>query len=290
MPLFAPDVIPAYPGPAHGVQLGPNVITDDGNESIANIFYFGAFADKNNGIVYHDLTGLFPFMLFDGSICFFVLYHYESNAILATPIAGLDNVSIYIAYKKFFEDLTAKGFKPKLNVMDNQVTQHIKKFLTENDCKLQIVKPHNHGVNAAKRAIQTFKGAFIAALATTDSDFPLQLWDRLTPQVEDTLNMLRASRINPSKSAYKILNGPYDWNRYPLVPLGCKAVVYKDSDTRGSWASRGVDAFYLGPAKDHYRWDNCYIPDTRAYRVYGSMELFLQHCQLPSMTLLDLPK
>jgi hypothetical protein len=82
--------------------------------------------------------------------------------------------------------------------MDNQATWHIKKNLTKNDCKLQIDKPHNHHVNTAKQAIQTFKAVFIAALATTDSDFPLQLWDRLTPQVKDTLNMLQASRINPS--------------------------------------------------------------------------------------------
>jgi hypothetical protein len=286
LPLFAPDVIPAYPSPAHSVQPGLNVIADDGNESIANIFCFGAFADKNSVIVYHDLTGLFPFMLFDGSICFFVLYNYESNAILATPIAGLDDVSIFNTYKKYFKDLTAKGFKPKLNVMDNQATRHIKKILTKNDCKLQIVEPHNHRVNAAERAIQTFKGVFIviAALATTDSDFPLQLWDRLTPQVKDTLNMLQASRVDPSKLAYEILNGPYNWNRYPLAPLRCKAVVYKDGNTRGSWASRGVDAFYLGPAKDHYRCNNYYIPDTRNSRVSESMELFLQHCQLPSMT------
>jgi hypothetical protein len=99
LPLFMPDVIPDYPGPAYGTQQGPNVIADDGNESIANIFCFGAFANKNSGIVYHDLTGLFPFMSFNGSICFFVLYHYASNAILATPIAGLDDVSIFNAYK-----------------------------------------------------------------------------------------------------------------------------------------------------------------------------------------------
>jgi hypothetical protein len=60
-------------------------------------------------------------------------------------------------------------------------------------------------------------------------------------------------------------------------------VVYKDGDTRGSWASRGVNAFYLGPAKDHYRCDKYYIPETRAYCVSGSTELFPQHCQLPSM-------
>ncbi len=168
--------------------------------------------------------------------------------------------------------------------MDNQATKHIKKFLTRNNCKLQVVEPHNHQVNAAKCAIQTFKAAFIAALATRDRDFPLQLWDRLTLQVQDTLNLLCALRIDPTKSAYEISNGPYDWNRYPLAPLGCKVVVYEDGDTRGLWASRGVDAFYLGPAMDHYQCDHYYIPDTRAYRISGSSELFPQHCQLPSLT------
>jgi len=248
------------------------------------VFVFGAFADKNNGIVYHDLTGSFPFMSLDGSICFFILYHYELNSILATPIAGLDDKSIFEAYKTRFRELEAKGFKPKLNVMDNQATKHIKQFLTENECKLQLVEPHNHRVNASERAIQTFKDAFIAALATTDSDFPLQLWDKITPQVQDTLNLMRASSVDPTKSAYEILNGPYDWNRYPLAPLGCKAVIYEDGDTRGSWASRGVDGWYLGPSKDHYRCALYFIPETRAYRISGSTELFPQHCQMPCLT------
>jgi hypothetical protein len=139
-------------------------------------------------------------------------------------------------------------------------------------------------VNAAERAIQTFKDAFIAALATTDSKFPLQLWDRLTPQVRDTLNLMRASRINPNILAYKALNGPYDCNRYPLVPLGCKAVVYKDGDNRGLWASRGINGWYLGPSKDHYQFALHYIPETRAYRILGLTELFPQHCQLPNLT------
>ena len=275
-----PPVLPLFNN-----RPNPHIfVDDDEGASGANIFCFGAFADRTSGIVYHDLTGSFPFMSYDGSVCFFVLYHYESNAILATPIAGLDDVSIFEAYKKYFEELTQKGYKPKLNVMDNQATKHIKKYLTEQECKLQVVEPHNHRVNAAERAIQTFKAAFIAALATTDSDFPLQLWDRLTPQVQTTLNMLRTSRIDPTKSAYEILYGPYDWNRYPLAPLGCKAVVYEDGDTRGSWASRGVDAFYLGPALDHYRCNHYYIPETRAYRISGSAELFPQHCQLPTLT------
>ena len=262
----------------------PNIIVDDDDDSTANIFCSAAFADKFSGVVYSDLTGNFPFMSFDGNVCFLVVYHYESNAILATPIAGLDDMTIFKAYKAIFEDLKEKGYKPKLNVMDNQATKYIRKFLTEEECKLQLVEPHNHRVNAAERAIQTFKDAFIAALATTDRDFPLQLWDKLTPQVITCLNLLRASRTDPTKSAYEILNGPYDWNRYPLAPLGCKAIIYEDGDTRGSWASRGVDGWYLGPSLEHYRCDKYYVPETRAYRISGSTELFPQHCQLPDMT------
>ncbi len=89
VPVFVQPHIPdpAYPGPTYGARMGPQVVDNNSNESIANIFCFGAFADKNSGIVYHDLTGSFPFMSFNGSVCFFVLYRFESNAILATPIA-----------------------------------------------------------------------------------------------------------------------------------------------------------------------------------------------------------
>jgi hypothetical protein len=51
--------------------------------------------------------------------------------------------------------------------MDNQATKHKKKILNKNECKLQLVEPHNHRVNAAEHAVQTLKDAFIAALATT---------------------------------------------------------------------------------------------------------------------------
>jgi hypothetical protein len=87
-----------------------------------------------------------------------------------------------------------------------------------------------------------------------------------------------------TSNANKVLYGQYDRNQYPLVPLGCKAVVYEDGDTRGSRALRGVDDWYLGPSMDHYRCDLYYIPETRGYQILGSTELFLQHCQLPDMT------
>ena len=168
--------------------------------------------------------------------------------------------------------------------MDNQASKQIKRFLTTQECNLLLVEPHNHRINAAERAIQTFKDHFVSALATTDSEFPLQLWDRLSPQIETTLNLMRRSRIDPSKSAYEVLHGPYDWNRFPLAPPGCKAVIYESPAQHGSWGSRGVDAWYLGPSLDHYRCCHYFVPETRAYRISGSAELFTQHCQVPYLT------
>ncbi len=72
------------------ILLLHNLFDDIEDESIANVFCFGAFADKVLGVVYNDCTGDFPYMSLDGNVCFFVMYHYETNAILITPIAGLD--------------------------------------------------------------------------------------------------------------------------------------------------------------------------------------------------------
>jgi hypothetical protein len=149
---------------------------------------------------------------------------------------------------------------------------------------LQLIEPHNHWVNAAEHAIQTFKDAFIAALASTNVNFPIQLRDKLTPQVQNCLNLMRCSQINPAISAYEAMNRPYNWNQYPLTPLGCKVLVDKDGDTRESWASRGIDDWYLRPSMDHYQCYLYFIPETRAYRTSASMELFPQHCQLPNLT------
>ena len=47
----------------------------------------------------------------------------------------LDNVTIFEAYTKKFDKLTAKGLQVKLNIIDNQATKYIKKFLTEEQSK-----------------------------------------------------------------------------------------------------------------------------------------------------------
>jgi hypothetical protein len=81
--------------------------------------------------------------------------------------------------------------------------------------------------------------------------------------------------------SYKVINGPYDLNRFPLGPLGCKAVIYTAPESRGSWASHGTDAWYVGPSMDHYGCNHFFVPETQAYCVPGSAWLFPQHSQVP---------
>jgi hypothetical protein len=256
----------------------PALITDVEDKSIANIFCFGAFANKNTGIMYNDCTGNFPFISLDGNVCFFFMYHYKPNAIFATPIPGQDSKNILDAYTKNFKYLVSKGYTPRINIMDNQATKALKSYLTPPQFRLQLVKPGNHRVNAAKRTIQRFKNRFIGALGPTDVDFPIQLWGKLAPQVQDSINLLRRSRINPNISAYETLEGLYDWNRFPLALLGTKAIMYEDADTRASWALHGMDAWMLGSSKDHYQCHFYYVPEMPGYHVSGSADLFPQHC------------
>ncbi len=157
----------------------------------------------------------------------------------------------------------------------------IKTYLTPQQVSLQLVKPHNHHVNAAKRAIQIFKNQFIGALGTTNANFPIRLWDKLAPLVQDSINLICLSCVHPDQSAYKTLEGPYDWNCYLMAPPCTKAIIYENSNTRTSWAPHSLDAWLLGPSKDHYHCHIYYFPKTNGYQVSRSTNLFPQHCITP---------
>jgi len=72
-----------------------NLIKDDVSSRDGNIFCFGAFADKHTGVVYSNFTGTFPYMSLEGNVCFFVVYHYESNAIRGLPVKNMEDSTIY---------------------------------------------------------------------------------------------------------------------------------------------------------------------------------------------------
>ena len=107
--------------------------------------------------------------------------------------------------------------------------------------QLELVSPGKHRRNATEVAIRNFKAHFLSVLAGTAQDFPSSLWDRLLPQAEITINLLRQSNANPNVSAYAHLSGPFNYNKMPLAPMGISVQVHANTDKRGTWAYHTVN-------------------------------------------------
>jgi hypothetical protein len=148
----------------------------------------------DQGQLYTDLTGRFPVRSSKGNLYFMICYSYDSNYVKAVPMKSRSASEWLKAYEHIHQELASRGFKPKLQTLDNEASAALKSFFTENDVEYQLVPPHFHRRNSAERAIRTFKEHFVSGLASVEPDFPLHLWDRLFPQAEMTLNLLRKSR------------------------------------------------------------------------------------------------
>ena len=125
--------------------------------------------------------------------------------------------------------MSKRGFKPVYNVIDNVATNAIKKYLESQNIKVQSVTPFDHRVNAAERAIKTFKNHTISGLCICDKELPSILWCKLIQQLQDTLNMLRNSRVHPKLSAFHVLEGQHDFNRMPFGPPGTRGTIFNSS-------------------------------------------------------------
>jgi hypothetical protein len=102
--------------------------------------------------------------------------------------------------------------------------------------------------------------------------------------VELTLNLLQFSRLDPTKSANKEVNGKFDYNKTPLATLGTKGLVYNDPATRASWAPHSTNAYYIGPAFKHYWCLRFHMPGTRQYLVADTWRLYPMHCTIPTLS------
>ena len=172
-------------------------------------------------------------------------------------------------------------------VLDNEFSSRLKDVLKNNNLKYQLVPPNVHCRNAAERAIQTFKNHFLSVLATADNEFPISEWDRLLPQAEMTLNLMRESRCNPKLSAYNYLHGMYNFATTPLAPAGTKVIIHMKPNNRASWQYHGRTGWYIGPAHDHYRCFRCFVPSTGKEIVTDSLRFIPQKLIFPKVSIND---
>jgi hypothetical protein len=238
-------------------------------------------AAEETGKMYSDITGRFPVQSSRGHKYIFVLYDYDSNAILVEPLKSRAATEILRAFDVLHQRLRHAGRTPTLHILDNEASNLLKAHLRQANLSFQLVPPHIHRRNAAERAIRTFKNHFVAGLASTDKRFPLHLWDRLLPQAELTLNLLRPARLNPKLSAYAILHGIFDFNSTPLAPPGTKILIHEKPQVRPSWSPHGEEGWYLGPALDHYRCYRVYATATAAERISDTVAFFPEQTVLP---------
>ena len=230
--------------------------------------------------IFTEDTGRFTPRSRSGNQYIMIALHTPSNAILVQPFASKHDAHRIPAYNKVYERLATAGCAPTMHILDNEASAAFQRAITSNNCKYQLVPPHVHRRNAAKRAIHTFKDHFLAILAGVAPTFPRNRWDLLLPQAELTLNLLCPSATSTSASAWDSLFGTYNFDATPMGPAGSRVIIHSKAALRRSWDFRGHDGFYVGPALQHYR---CYrVLNKESHAVTISHAIKFCHHYLPS--------
>ena len=238
--------------------------------------------------MFSDQTGQFPTRSQRGNKYIMVMVEIDSNAILVEPMKSRKDAEMIRAYESLLLRLKRAGIVPKKHVLDNEVSENMKNHIRDT-CKLdmELVPPGCHRRNAAEVAIRNFKAHFLSVLAGVANDFPPNLWDRLLPQTEITVNLIRQSNATPTVSAYAHLSGPFDYNKMPLAPMGCNAQIHEKTDKRGTWAFHSVDGWYLFTSPEHYRTHNCHIKHTKSERLSDTVQFQHKRITNPTITHAD---
>jgi hypothetical protein len=264
----------------------PDDITPAGNDGCSHALF--AAVIEPTGQIYSDQTGQFVIPSSNGNNYLMVVYDYDSNHIFAQPFRNRTAKCILDAYKIVHAQLVKAGLCPRLQCLNNECSTILKDFLHTEDVDYQLVPPGVHRCNAAEGCIRTFQNHFIAGLCSVDAKFPLHLWDRLVPQVELTLNLLRGSRINPKLSAWAQVNGSFDFNRTPIGPPGTCVLAHKKPSNGETWLPHALDGWYVGPALDSYRCYNVWLCDTYAVRICDTLTWYPTKVRMPASSSNDI--
>jgi hypothetical protein len=82
----------------------------------------------DQGQLYTDLTGKFPVRSSKGNLYVMVCYVYDCNYVKVIPMKSLSASEWANAYDNIRQELTVKGFKPKLQTLDNEASAALKIF------------------------------------------------------------------------------------------------------------------------------------------------------------------
>jgi len=237
--------------------------------------------------VFSDQTGAFPVRSRGGHRYLMVMLEIDSNVILVEAMKSKKDAEMQRAYLALIGRLKRAGVEIKKHVLDNECSQAMKDLI-EKTCQYELVPPHCHRRNIAETSIKNFKQHFISVLSGLPPSFPLNLWHKLLPQTELTLNLLRQSNAYPTVSAHQALFGTFDYNRQPLAPLGCEVLIHEAAGNRPSWGQHAKKGWSLGTSSEHYRSHIIFVKETNSERI-GETVFFKHHyITKPKVTHADL--
>ena len=233
-----------------------------------------------------DLSGPFPKPTVTGDVALLLLYHRALNYICIEPVKGKSAIAHKEAYMKCIDRLrsTPAGrlIPHSTEIVDNALSDPLKTLMVSLGIRPVLVAPGNHRLNPAERCIRTAKNHCIAMRESTDPLFPPEAFPHLLPQAEQTLNMLRPCHLDPTRSAWEYLHGPYDFLSQPLAPPGHRVISFDSSTERGTWDPHGISGFNIGPALlSHYRCYKIYVPATRRTRITDTVAWLPRSDSLP---------
>jgi hypothetical protein len=104
-------------------ELFPNGLTtcDDAHHHCCYVDMF-----EPTGKVYTAQTGKFITQSSRGNNYIMVLYDYDSNCILTEAFADRNSSTIVATYKTLYDQLAARGLRPKLQILDNECSNELK--------------------------------------------------------------------------------------------------------------------------------------------------------------------
>ena len=244
--------------------------------------------DATKKSMFTDQTGRFPITSARGNKYIMVAVELDGNYIDCEPLQSRTARSLTKAYQAIFQRWKATGvICPNWHVLDNEAPEELKQAIRENGCRVELTPADQHRRNVAERAIQTFKGHFIAVLAGVADGFPINQWDELLPQTILTLNLLRQSNVAPNISAYAYHHGSFDYNRMPIAPMGCAVQFHIKPGRRTTFGEHSGDGFYLKTSEEHYRTHVVFCKKTRAKRLADTVFFKHKHITQPTITPAD---
>ena len=134
---------------------------------------------------------------------YFVAYVYKLNTMLLRSTKIRDISARIKAFTSVCAQLEAGGHLSKQHVLNNKCSRTIQEVFIKQGITRHNADANKHKMNTAEPTVKSEKYQVIHSVALLDNNFLVQLWSRVPPQMEATLNILCTLQHNSKRIAYK---------------------------------------------------------------------------------------